>query len=541
MRAMAWNTQPMRRFLRFSALLLALALLVWLRFAMTAGGFRNSDDASNLLAGVELAEGNWQLHGWIMATDNYYPTDVMAQAVLYMLFGFHPILMQGAEAVIWAGIAFLGIRLALLDASYRHWPGLVAIALSLLAFNQFDHTFRDSFLTTLPSHGFTILLTLLAFTLFVGGGRRRTGIRLVTLGVVTAAGSFSDPIFDIVGCLPMSGVCVLGMRNGGNRWRSLLPICAVVVAILAARWLLTLNARSGGFQSIGLSVTLATIPQLLQNLSFAVEAIARLFGAEFTGGTLDQHAAAGIMIHLLRIPFLIGFATATVMLAATMLREVRDWPAGIEWTRGEELDRLLWFSIVLCITSTVMTTVIVDPSCARFFLPATVAGSILMARQLGRVPLLAAYGLIMLPISIVAALLSIPRVAPGQGIAVPQETMLVNALLARGLHHGYAGFWEANMTTVLSKRAVTSLPVLGGDDHRLHPLVWFDNLDWFQQAARDWDGRIFFVISQQPAGLELSRDMVVRQFGPPKETITLDLYSVLTYDLGRNDLRTLVP
>ena len=530
----------MHRFLRFPALLLGLASLMWLRFAMATGGFRNSDDASNLLAGVELAEGNWRLHGWIMAPDNYYPTDVLVQAALYALFGFHPILMQGAEAAIWAAIALLGIRLALLEAPHRHWPGIGAIALSLLAFNQFDHGFRDSFLTTIASHGLTILLTLLAFALFVGGGTRRTGIRLAGLGLVTAAGSFSDPIFDVVACLPMLGVSVLRLRIGDDWRRPLLPAGTVVVAVLAARWLLTLNVHNGGFQSTGLSVTLATMPQLLQNLSFALEAIARLLGAEFTGRTIDGSAARGVMIHLLRIPFLIGLAAAAAIVGGVMLREVRDWPRGLERTRGEELDRLLWFSLVLCIASTVMTTVIVDPTCARFFLPATVAGSILTARQLGRVPLPAAYGLIMLPISIAAALLSIPRVASGQGVAIPQETRLVDTLLARGLHHGYAGFWEANMTTVLSRRAVTSLPVLGEDDHRLHPLVWFDNLDWFGQAARDWSGPIFFVVSQQPAGLEISRDTVVSQFGPPEQTIDLDLYSVLVYDLRKNDVRTLV-
>ena len=164
-----------------------------------------------------------------------------------------------------------------------------------------------------------------------------------------------------------------------------------------------------------------------------------------------------------------------------------------------------------------------------------------MARQLGRVTLAAAYGLTMLPISIVAALLSIPRVPPGGGIAVPQEAELVRTLLVRGLHHGYAGYWEANMTTVLSGRAVTSLPILDGDDHRLHPLVWFDNLDWFARAARDWRGPVFFVVSQQPAGLELSRGAVERQFGPPKEVIELHLYSVLVYDLSPRDLLTLLP
>ena len=527
------------RLARASLLLLACAALLWLRFAMTRGGFRNSDDASNLLAGVELAGGNWQLHGWIMAADNYYPTDVLAQAVLYALFGFHPLLMQASEAAIWAAIAFAGTRLALLDAPRRHWPGIVAIALSLLAFNQFDHGFRDSFLTTLPSHGFTILLTLVVFILFVGGGTRRTGARLAGIGVVTLIGSFSDPIFDVVACLPMLGVCVLGAKRGGDRRRWALPLCFVATAVLSAQALLALNVRTGGFQTVALGITLATEPLLLQNLSFAGEAMARLLGAEFTGRLIDGRSARGV-IHLLRLPFLLGLAIATVGGGAAVLREARDWPGGVVWSRGEELERLLWFSLVLCITSTVMTTVIVDPTCARFFLPAAVAGSILMARQLGRVPLAAAYGLVMLPISVAAALLSIPRVPPGGGIAVPQETELVSALLARGLHHGYAGYWEANMTTVLSRRAVTSLPVLEGGDGRLHPLVWFDNLAWFARAAREWNGPIFFVVSQQPAGLELSRDAVVRQFGPPKDFIKLDLYSVLVYDLRTSDLLTLL-
>ena len=534
-----WFVGP-HRLARASVLLLACATLLPLRFAMTAGGFRNSDDAGNFLAGVELARGNWRLHGWIMAADNYYPTDVLTQAVLYALFGFHPILMQAAEAAIWAAIALLGTRLALLDAHRRHWPGIAAIALSLLAFDQFDHGFRDSFLTTLPSHGFTILLTLVAFALFVGGGTRRSGARLAGIGAVTLMGSFSDPIFNIVACLPMLGVCVLGARRGGDRRRWAFPACIVVAAVVVARALLALNARTGGFQSAALGITLATEPQLLQNLSFAGEAIARLLGAEFTGRTIDGRSARGL-IHLLRLPFLLLLAIATVSGGAAALREARDWPGGAERTRGEELERLLWFSLVLCIGSTVMTTVIVDPTCARFFLPAVVAGSILLARQLGRVPLAAAYGLAILPISIVAALLSIPRVPPGGGIAVPQETELVRTLLARGLHHGYAGYWEANMTTVLAKRAVTSLPVLDGNDHRLHPLVWFDNLDWFAPAAREWNGPIFFVVSQRPGGLELGADAVIGQFGPPKELIKLDLYSVLVYDLGRRDLLTLLP
>ena len=321
-----WFVGP-HRLAGISILLGAWAALLPLRFAMMRGGFRNSDDASNFLAGVELTHGNWQLHGWVMAADNYYPTDVLAQAVLYALFGFHPILMQAAEAAIWAAIAVFGTRLALLDAHRRYWPGIAAIALSLLAFDQFDHGFRDSFLTTLPSHGFTILLTLVVFSLFVGGGTRRTGARLVGIGTVTAIGSFSDPIFDVVACLPMLGVCALGVRRGGDRRRWALPLCIVVAAMGAARALLALNVRTGGFQSAALGITLATEPQLLQNLSFAGEAIARLLGAEFTGRTIDGRSAHGL-IHLLRLPFLLFLTIATVSGGAAVLREARDWPRG---------------------------------------------------------------------------------------------------------------------------------------------------------------------------------------------------------------------
>lgn len=113
---------PARRARRLAAFVPAFAALPQLRFAIAAGAFRNSDDASNLLAGAAVADGNWQLHGWIMAPDNYSPTDVLTQSVLYLLFGFHPVLMKGAEAAIWALVALAGLGSALRDAQPLHLP-----------------------------------------------------------------------------------------------------------------------------------------------------------------------------------------------------------------------------------------------------------------------------------------------------------------------------------------------------------------------------------------------------------------------------------
>ena len=529
--------------------LLATLLLGLYEFRTTVPSFRNSDDASNFLAGVEMAEGNWRLHGWTMAVDNYYPTDVLLQALLRLLFGLHPLFMQAAESAIWAAIGVLGIRLAL------HGPaapsaiarvGILSLALSLLVFHVFEHEFRYVFLTSVASHGFTILLTLLAFTLVAGDDTAPTGHaarsiwrRSLPLGLVLTVGSVADPIFIVIACLPILATSLLELGPRRSRRLSLARIGTTVAALLLAHELLSVLVHNGGFQTFQVPLVFAGFSGLGSHLGFAIESISRLLGVELYGRGIELNGP--VAITLLRVPLVLAFLIVCWEVGRETLQRARQWPSPLQDPPGGELDRLLWSSLVLDIAGTVMTSVIQDPTCARFFLPAAVTGSILIARRFGRAPLMALYGGVVLAASIVVAVRAVPQGTPASTIAIGEVQTLADILRRNGLRHGYAGYWEGAIVTALSHRQITSLALIGGGDGQLRTFDWFCNLDWYRQAARSWVGPVFVVVAQHADGIELGQDVVVRTFGPPPRTIPAGRFLIDVYQMRPGDLDRLQP
>jgi hypothetical protein len=504
---------------------LALALF---RLAVTGWMPRNADDASNFLAASAMASGNWHLHGWVMAPDNYVPTEVLGMAVLIGLFGERPGLMLGFEALVWAGIALVGCRLALRGASLRHRPGILCLALAVLAFGLVAHDPGASFVSTVASHGCTILLTLLAFGLATRPGGLGAAHAAV-LGALVAIGSLADPIFVVVAALPLLAVALLGLPVRTRRGGMALQGGAVAGGLVLACLLLGVNARTGGFESAHLTLILASFPALLDHLGFAARSIARLLGADFSGHLVNHVVIGGPYIALLRVPLLLAFAIALWQGGGRATRLVRGWPAIAIDAPGAALDLLLWSSAVLCIASTVMTTAIADPSCARFFLPATVCGGILVARWFGRETLPALYGAVAMPASLAFCLLTLPPSLPRAVPAEPDEQALLATLRDHDLSHGYGGYWQGSITTVLSRRAATVLALAPGPDRALVPFDWFCDRAWYRRA-RDWDGPVFFVTQRQPlSALDLPLDLVLHQFGDPSETIPAGRFTVVVY------------
>ena len=537
-------TRP-RTWARRSALPVAgFLLLAAFRFALTNRAFRNSDDSGNFLAGVEVAEGNWNLHGWVMAPDNYYPTDVLGQAVLRLVFGFHPVFMQVAEGLIWASVALLGTRLACVGAPRGTRPGIAAIALALLAFNIFDHGFRDGFLTSIASHGFTILLVLATFALLTWQDARpprREAADAAALFGLVLVGSFSDPIYVVTACLPVVAVCVLRLRGPGGSVRPALRIAAVAGGVLLARPLVHAMQTTGGFETPPLFMMLAALQDLPHNIAFGLAAMMRLLGAEFFGRPVDSRLVGGPVIYLLRAPLAAAVGVALLDQGWQVYRRVCTWPDRARAAPATDLGHLLWFSAAFCFVSATITAVIVDDYCARFFYPAAVAGSILAARQFGRMTLPSLYGAGCLAASVLVGVLALPPGWPGRYIAVPQVGQLIAALRAHGLTRGYGGYWEGTILTALSDRQITSLPLIEAAGPHVEPIRWFDNMDWFRTAARDWHGRVFFIVARDPSRLELSEGTVTGQFGQPAERIEVGQFVVDVMDLPVGGLRGLAP
>ena len=513
------------------------------RFAVQTGAFRNSDDAANFLAGAEMAEGDWNLHGWIMAPDNYYPTEVLAQAVLKLLFGWHPIFMQLEQGLVWAAVAFAGTYLACSGMRARHLPGVASIALALLAFNVFEHAFRDVTILNIGSHGLTILLTLLTFGVvgLSGRPRRRRARRSVLLACLMVTGTFADPIFVVIACLPVASVSALGLAGADRQGKST-DLAIALGAIVVGRSLVVAMGRGGGFDSLALPVSFATFPDLLSHLGFAAESITRLLGAEFFGRTLGGDLASGPIILLLRAPFVLMLVIAFFKVGGEMLRRVETWPADRPASR-DDLEPLLWLSFSFCVASTCITTVIVDEPCVRFFLPAAVTGSILTARRFGASPLPAAYGVAGLVLSVIFGVLLLSHRSPRRDLVIPQLYQLMDVLREHHLQHGYGGYWETMIVTVMSNRDITSLPLMAQPDGRLHPLPYFVNLDWFRRAAREWRGPVFFVSERggQSSPLMMPEEAVHQEFGHSAERIDLGLFIINVYDVSGPELKSIVP
>ncbi len=503
---------------------LGFVLLTAYRFQMSTGTVRNSDDTGNFLAGVEMAEGNWRLSGWFMAVDNYYPTDVLGQAVLRRLFGWHPIFMPLWEAVVWTAIAMAGCWLACRAKPGRTWFGIGLLAFALLAFNVFDHRFEDYFLFGVASHGCTILLTLLVFALACSERSRPA-----MLGLIVVIGCFSDPIFNTIACLPILAASVLRLGEGGRRHGA--RIVATLLGAAAARLLVAAMSRSGGFQSVPMSITLASFAELQQHIGFSVESILRLLGANVFGRDLDHSIAASPVIQFLRLPLAVLFAVALCQTMASLWRQAQLWPSHVACDSAAGLDNLLGLRTFCCIASACLTTVIYEDSGARFFLPAAVTGSVLAARKFGQVRLAALYGGIVLPASAAMGIAALPRnQTPAATMFLPQFRRIVEVLRQHDLSHGYAGYWEGTMLTVMSHRQITSLPLLPDAGGHLHAFRTLTNHQWYADAARDWRGRVFFISARPPAGAELSDEAGRQQFGSPHERYDLGQFVIEVFD-----------
>ncbi len=525
------------------ASLAAFAALSAYRFAVTIGDFRNSDDAGNFLAGAALSEGNLRLHGWIMAPENYYPTDVLGEAILKLLFGWHPLFMQGLEALLWSAIACAGTALACAGQHPRRLAGIVATSLALLAFNLFEHGLRDVPFSNVGSHGATILLMLLTFAVAATGDRptQRPKLRAALLGVLMTLGSLSDRIYDVVACLPVLAEAVLALRRRDNI-PALVRIVVTIAAFVLAHALLALNTLTGGFRVSLYPVPLATFPEILGQAVFAAQSIVRLLGADFFGRDLQHSLKTAAAITLLRAPFVLMFLIAWWEVGAGLLRRVRRWPLPASARPYADLDHLLWLGLSLCMASTCIMHVIGEDAAIRYFLPAAVAGSILVARRSGRLILTGSFGTIALFASLAAGLALGSSDPPGQVVAAATITRIVDALRAAHLQHGYAGYWQGNIITVLSRRTITSLPVVEKADG-LHAYAYFTDLDWYRTAARTWHGRTFFISEGNEASgnTVLHEATVIRQFGQPTQRVDLGQFVIDVYDLAPGALHGLDP
>lgn len=107
---------------------------------------------------------------------------------------------------------------------------------------------------------------------------------------------------------------------------------------------------------------------------------------------------------------------------------------------------------------------------------------------------------------------------------------LKTALEKTGIHHGYATYWRANVTTVASRGAITLCAVRLSP--RLEPVRWLVSKACFDTPAEE----SFFLALEQGEIAKVGRDVLIREAGTPDRILTDAGYEIWIYATARANL-----
>lgn len=178
----------------------------------------------------------------------------------------------------------------------------------------------------------------------------------------------------------------------------------------------------------------------------------------------------------------------------------------------------------------------IDASTTRYFIVPIV---ILLAMAAFRVSKYAGWRRRVAPVVGIAAsllLVSVCTLRLVPGLSRPLSTLassptsiftqLADLLVREKLKWGYATWWDAEVSTVLSSGQARVSPIFfeGG---KLRPVPYMTQRQWYR--PRSWKGETFLVLRREEAGAELLASLA-RELGPPSRRVSTASFEILVFD-----------
>lgn len=112
------------------------------------------------------------------------------------------------------------------------------------------------------------------------------------------------------------------------------------------------------------------------------------------------------------------------------------------------------------------------------------------------------------------------------GLRTNQRSPLVDALRQAGLHRGYAGYWDANVLSILSGGDIRVAPILIGASGLPEPHRYLGSERWYSAS---WADEPSFLITDPPMRDQLSMPALVALLGPPTRNLHVGEYEILVF------------
>lgn len=496
-----------------------------------------SDNAAAVLAGRDMVHGNLLLHGWHLGADSFFLLDLPVLGLQTSASGLGPATFH----VVPTGIAAATVLITTVSASRlvkRRDAAIAALATFLIL--AFPSAVFAAFFLQGPIHVSTTLVCVGSFVLLTpGGGSRRWAFGTMLLLAAVA----SDPLALAIGAVPLMVAGAAVSRTQDLR-EGIRVIVAAIVAVVGGELLARTVAAVGGFQRLP-SLRLAAASQWPSNLRLGLHDFVYIFGVRVPPGW--PHIAA-----VVRLTHLVGLTVVALAVVDAVVGLIRRLVVGRG--HGTWVDDLC----VAALGGSIAVYVVVifpgeNVSRTRYLLPAMVCGAILggrfASRHLGRMldRSLATRNQRrrrLLPIGVLATAVLVlvgagnvaGSIASARTTTLPTPPVVLAAWLsAHHLTHGWGGYWDATVVTVVSNDQVRVVPVIGVHG-QLHGFADLASDAWFTDHSGAPQSTFLVYEPRSPWG-DVTLATATATFGKPDEQTVVSIFKILVWN---HDTRTLL-
>jgi hypothetical protein len=527
-----------------------------------------SDAADMVLQGWDMVQhGNLLLRGWVMADVSFYTFEIPIDGLVSAVYGLRVDVINVAAAleyvllVLFAALVAAGPAAGRLGGRREAWArGLIAAGIMVAPGTWVG----SAVLLGGPDHtavGVPVLITLLIVDRVTPRRWRPAAATLALVFVLLVWAQLDDLVATLSCAAPLAVVCgasaaavlfASGVRRlvGAGRGRrgrpeadagfardgAQSPAYNAALALLAAasfgvtELLIKAISHVGGFYSRAIPAGSqishwATVPAQVHALA---ENLLILFGANFWG--LPQPQAAFAYLHL------ICLALALVGLVVSIAR----------WRTADRVTRALVVGVIVMMVAGAASPLMIPIGGTHEIAVILPLGAVLGGRVVG--PWLAARAgsgqlarAARTTRATVAGVLAAAALgllcclgyAAAQPATPSRDAPIADWLLEHHLTSGLSGYWNANITTLITGGKVHLAPLTNGGKYGY---LWVAKESWFNPRVSY--ANFIVTTTEQQGGNDVPLKDVLAWYGKPAKSYQVDQYTVVVYN--RNVLENVI-
>jgi hypothetical protein len=501
--ALGWVSDWPRGF-RTAALLLG-GLIVFTAFYLGVA-LRvpyNAEHAALMLMARSMLDGNWLLHGWTVAHQPLFTTELPYYVVGILLFGFSWKVLYIVTAVHWGLLATMIIYLSITGSDAPLTLARLFVPLSLTFFLP-GVLWANAWISANHLVGFLYCLICLAAIREFSRSARWGGLAIYAVFLTLAA--IGDQFAIYLMAIPVLVVCAVSMVAKGPRRESTMLLAGTVVAVAISRLVVFLIPRVGGALLPGPPSGFVSLPDLGNNFYALLGSLGGLFDLSFLGSAVQSREAILGLVH---------FAGFLLFIAAFYV--------GLRNIKRLGLPAQIVITVIAINVLEFLFSANTSPAASKYLAPTLFFGIVLTTEWLyqswlyrNRRPLVLLF-LLLLTVTLLPSLSYTKPDTPGDELS--------RILVREHLRHGYAPYWRADNTTLgtAGQALVASVYLVDG---QLHPYPIFSDEGWYRGYAN------FLVVDAfDTSGLHPTREQAIQMFGAPSQEYELYKYgSLLVWD-----------